>query len=285
MILRDTSFRLQLNYGGPKPEAVITTTIYSNSINILFELFPVIYISLAEINSANNFDLYLLPHIEHLKEMALPERWYYSHQNPNYPYPILVSYLKYTFYKLRQEGSKIIESENYAAFNTGLVDRRYEPIFALFSKTPNALRNWKLENFCIAGEEREGKELVRQFNPLPKRAHYADKVVDMLYDTLAPKPELDWHHIVVENVDRLPIDFLEDNCPKNFQLKQVVGLDCEERELYYSALSQAIKEDTKTYRNITNRFKDALELSLKRIEWNFKTAIAEFKFQMQRNSY
>lgn len=50
-------------------------------------------------------------------------------------------------------------------------------------------------------------------------------------------------------------------------------MDCEERELYYSALSQAIKEDTKTYRNITNRFKDALELSLKRIEWNFKTAI------------
>lgn len=211
--------------------------------------------------------------IEHLKEMALPERWYYSHQNPNYPYPILVSYLKYTFYKLRQERNKIIENENYAAFNTGLVDRRYEPIFALFSKTPNALRNWKLENFCIAGEEREGKELVRQFNPLPKRAHYADKVVDMLYDTLAPKPELDWHHIVVENVDRLPFDFLEDNCPKNFQLKQVVGLDCEEKEQYYGSLSQAIKEDTKTYRNITNRFKDALELSLKRIEWNFKTAI------------
>ena len=27
------------------------------------------YLSLAEINSANNFDIYLLPHIEHLKRM------------------------------------------------------------------------------------------------------------------------------------------------------------------------------------------------------------------------
>lgn len=211
--------------------------------------------------------------IQQLKEMALPERWYYSQQNPDYPYPILVSYLKYTFYKLKQEGCKILENENFAAFNTGLVDRRYEPIFALFSKTPNALRNWKLENFCIAGEEREGKELVRQFSPLPKRAHYADKVADMLYDTLAPKPELDWHHIVVENVDRLPFDFLDENCPKNFQLKKAGNLSFDEKEQYFEDLSQAIKSDTKTYRNITNRFKDSLELSLKRIEWNFKTAI------------
>ena len=222
--------------------------------------------------------------IEKLKELALPERWYYNQFNPKFPYPILASYLKYTFYKLQQEGSKIIEKDNYAAFNTGLVDKRYEPIFALFSKTPTALRKWKFENFCIAGEDKEGKELVRQFNPLPKRAHYADKVTDMLYDTLAPKPELDWHHIVVENVDRLPSDFLEENCPKDFELKNLSGLSYVEKEEYYEALSLAIKKDNKTYRNITNRFKDALELSLKRVEWNFKTAIPVYFPTLNRMS-
>lgn len=211
--------------------------------------------------------------IEKLRQIALPERWYYKDINPNSPSPILSNYLTYTFYKLQQEKDKIIEKDNYAAFNTGLVDKRYEPIFALFSKTKGGMRQWKLENFCIAGEEREGKELVRYFNPLPQRAHYADKVADMLYDTLAPKPELDWHHIVVENVGRLPLNFLEDNCPLGFKIQNAKSFSDVEKELYYDSLSDAIKKDSKTYRNITNRFKDALELSLKRVEWNFKTAI------------
>lgn len=208
-----------------------------------------------------------------LEKLCLKERWYYNQQNPKQPYPILVNYLKYTFYRLRQEGNKIIELDNYACFNTGLVDYRYEPIFAMFSKTPNGLRNWKFESFCIAGEDRFGKELVRNFNPLPRRAHYFDKVSDMLYDTLSPKPELDWNHIIVENIDRLPTNFLYENCPKNFKLKSVANLNSIEQDEYFDQLANAIKEDTKTYRNITNRFKDALELSLKRIEWNFKTAI------------
>ena len=119
--------------------------------------------------------------IEDLKNWCLNERWFfYNEQNNKQPFPILINYLKYTFYRLSQEEGKIVEKENYAAFNTGLVDKRYEPIFALFSKTPTALRNWKFESFCIAGEDRFGKELVRHFNPLPKRAHYFDKVSDML---------------------------------------------------------------------------------------------------------
>lgn len=210
---------------------------------------------------------------EDLKNLGLNERWFYNQQNPRQPYPILVNYLKYTFYRLKQEGNKIIEKDNYAVFNTGLVDKRYEPIYAMFLKTPNSLRKWRFENFCIAGEDKLGKDLVRHFNPLPKRAHYFDRVSDMLYDTLSPKPELDWHHIVVENVDRLPTNFLYENCPKDFVLKNVDNLSITEQEEYYENLAKAIKDDNKTYRNITNRFKDSLELSLKRIEWNFKTAI------------
>lgn len=210
---------------------------------------------------------------EDLKSLSLNERWFFSDSNPNQPYPILVKYLKYTFFRLRQEGDKIIELENYAAFNTGLVDKRYEPIYAMFAKTPNALRKWRFEGFCIPGEDKLGKDLVRYFNPLPKRAHYFDKVSDMLYDTLSPKPELDWHHIVVENVDRLPANFVFENCPKDFTLTNVENLNNAEQDEYYKNLAKAIVNDTKTYRNITNRFKDALELALKRIEWNFKTAI------------
>ena len=210
-----------------------------------------------------------------LKDLALPERWYYKNQNQKNPYPILTNYLKYTFYRLSKEGNKVLVKDNLAAFNTGLVDRRYEPIFAMFSKTPNALKNWRLESFCIAGED-EGKELAKKFSPLPPRAHYFDTVSDMLYDTRSPKPVMDWNHIVVENIDRLPHIFLEDNCPKEFQLKKVETLNYHDREQYFDNLGKAIENDTKAYRNITNRFKDALELALKRVEWNFKTAIPTY---------
>lgn len=211
-----------------------------------------------------------------LKNIALDERWYYKTQNPKFPYPILVNYLKYTFYRLTQENGKILENDKYAAFNTGLVDKRYEPIYAFFQRTPNALRSHRLISFCIAGEEREGKELIRQFKDKPERAHYFGNVNDMLYDTRTSKPECDWNHIVIENVSRLPQAFIQDNCPAGFTIKKIDDLDYDEKIEYFSDLSEAISNDTKTYRNITFRLKDALDLALKRVDWNFKTAIPQY---------
>lgn len=49
------------------------------------------------------------------------------------PYPILWQYLRWTFVKLNRE-KKILHSNRYAAFNTGLVDKYYKPVFALFDK-------------------------------------------------------------------------------------------------------------------------------------------------------
>ena len=213
--------------------------------------------------------------ISSLHSICLQERWHYKEVTPNNPFPILSSYLKYTFYRLTKEKGKILMEGNYAAFNTGLVDRRYEPIFALFTKTPAGVRPWRLINFCIAGED-DGKLLAKTFNPMPPRAHYFDRIADMLYDTLAPKPVCDWQHIIIENSDRLPYHFLEEVKPKGFELRHFDSLSYDEREDYYRNLSKSIVDDSKSYRNITNRFKDALELALKRIDWNFKTAIPTY---------
>lgn len=72
--------------------------------------------------------------INDLKNLALNERWYYKTQNPSYPYPILSKYLIYTFFRLSKEPGKIKTTDQYAAFNTGLVNKLYEPIYALFEK-------------------------------------------------------------------------------------------------------------------------------------------------------
>jgi hypothetical protein len=50
----------------------------------------------------------------------------------------------------------------------------------------------------------------------------------------------------------------------------------EESKNYFAALSRAIEDDERTYRAIMNRFKDALDLSIKRASWNFKTAIPQY---------
>lgn len=88
--------------------------------------------------------------IETLKNMALSERWTYSIENENYPSPILAKYLKWTFVKLMRE-NKILYSNEYAAFNTGLVDKFYKPIYAVFDKNKYNKQPWHFIDFCVAG--------------------------------------------------------------------------------------------------------------------------------------
>lgn len=216
--------------------------------------------------------------IKSLASLALDgEKWYFENDKSGEEnLPILSNYLHYTFFKLQQE-DKITysESKEYAAFNTGLVDKRYESIYALFRKNSIANRpqNWYLVDFCIDGEDRSGKTLVDQFRDFPKEALYFHDVSDMLYDTKSPKPSLDAEHIIIENIHRLPFEFIKDNAPKNFEVIRPENLNIEDREKYFDQLRVALKKDTKTYRSINNRLEDAVNLAIKRIQWNFKSAI------------
>lgn len=64
--------------------------------------------------------------IQKLAEKALPEKWSFEGKDDNY---ILKNYLKYTFKKLQEEG-KVIETDTYCVFDTGLFSHYYEPIYA-----------------------------------------------------------------------------------------------------------------------------------------------------------
>lgn len=220
--------------------------------------------------------------LNRLAFIALYEDWEFrqSHSNPDKPHPILHSYLRYTFYRLKIEGKILIQhvaGKSFAAFNTGLVDKRYEPIYALLR--PNQAGRapaWQLSSFCIAAEDLDGKELVRYFNPLPQPAHYFDTFNDVLYDVRAPDPQLDWEHIILENIDRIPHELIAEKCPPGFELQEAGALSYESRERYFTVLADAIKNHSPTYRVIKNRMQDALHLSLKRVRWNFKTAIPTY---------
>lgn len=212
--------------------------------------------------------------ISDLSKMTLKERWHYKEQVASNPHPILTKYLIHTFFRLNKEGGKILTAGRYAAFDTGLVDRLYEPIYAVFERNtiPNK-QPWYFKEFCIPAQGRFGDVLVRYFNPLPQRAHYFDKLEELIYDINAPKPKLNWDHIILDNIARLPSQFLSENAPKDFLLRDTLNMTEEEKESYYSQLKEAMAADAKTLRAIKNRFEDSLNLALKRVTWNYKTAI------------
>jgi len=209
------------------------------------------------------------------------ERWEFKNapSNPDYPFPILWSYLRHTFGKLVLERKiSVNEQASLATFNTGLVDQRYEKIYALFSPDEKAgePQPWRLAGFCTAGEGANGQDLVRYFNPLPAPAHYFDNLSEVFYDTHAGAPELDLRHLIIDRIDRYPKEFIEDHLPAGFEPRDVTQATKEDRYAYYQELGNAIEQDSRTYRRIVNRVKDAVDLSIKRVSWNFKTAIPQY---------
>ena len=136
------------------------------------------------------------------------------------------------------------ERARVAAINTGLVDPRYEAIYALLVPNDDPRAPWQFANFCNAGEGRDGQTLVRHFNPLPQTAHYFDTSIDLLYDTRTSKPELDWRHVIIERIERYPSEFVEDHWPPQFAHQDVSQMSPEGRKEYYKNLGSAIKQTT-----------------------------------------
>jgi hypothetical protein len=220
-----------------------------------------------------------------LKGLALQEDWEFKEapQNAARPFPILYSYLIHTFGKLALEGKVLVNEEaSVAAFNTGLVDPRYEPIHAFFAAQDDPRAPWQLDGLCIAGEGADGQKLVRYFSPLPSPAHYFGNPMDLLYDTRSGKPELDWQRVIIERIERYPAEFVKDHWPPGFTAQDVTGFTLAQRKAYYADLGNAIQKDSRTYRRIMNRVKDAIDLSIKRVSWNFKTAIPTYYPRVKR---
>lgn len=236
-----------------------------------------------------------------LAELALPEKWYYGDVEPEdeNKFPILKNYLAYTFKRLVYEKKIEIkfnteENTEYAAFNTGLVDRKYETIYALFKQnTKYTDVYWYLAEFVVPGEA-GGKTLIKLFNPLPQKADYFHKnIKNIYYDTSSGQLSCDYGHILVERCYRLPLEFLLDNCPVDFlsidgvDINQVYGRkeNDEERRNFFRNLGEKIKNDSRILNRLKNRMQDAVDLALKRVEWNYKTAIPVYNPSRNRMSF
>ncbi|MCL2014885.1 MAG: DUF3825 domain-containing protein [Defluviitaleaceae bacterium] len=238
-----------------------------------------------------------------LKAMALSESWFYGKAPPTNKdgepkyggAPILYHYLKHTFRRIICENKLLIATDNssrntgnFVAFNTGLVDKKFDDIYALFEyNDPQHKQPWKLSGFAVAGEKSLGKRLTGLFKYLPQRAKYFNNATEIVYDTSMGKPDCDFDHIIKDRIDRFPIDFIVDCCSKEFTEIENMDiykatskvhlpqdewqLEKEKREDYFRKLGNKIFEDSRTYKKLKNGFENALEIVFKRIVWNYKT--------------
>lgn len=220
--------------------------------------------------------------LSELASKAIDEEWDFPN-NTRKSYQILILYVKYTFSRLMRENKVCISNDNqFAAFNTGLADDHYDDIYACF--LPNDLANgspWKFVGFCTAASGGLGKQLVSYFNPLPQPPSYFKRNEDLLYDS-TKQLHTDFDHIIIDNINRLPLQFLYDQFFDNPKAAEIVenirqcGFDYQKRSTLYTELRTIICENSRLFLRIQNRLKDSIELAKKRVRWNYKTAVPSY---------
>ncbi len=211
-----------------------------------------------------------------LEEICLDEKWEYGDQK------IIQNYLLFSFDQILYEDAiaekrgmsenefKLRKGKRYAVFNTGLVNGYYSPVFALFKSATNSKRPWVFDGFHT-GDERTLSSVRKEegWEELPKPARFYDSVEDLVFDTSYSIDAVNWKHIIIDNVERIPAEYIRLYSPKGFVIE-----DSPERPMqYYENLKAAIKRDAYWYRKLVKLFSDAMDVSIKHVTWNFHYAI------------
>jgi len=219
-----------------------------------------------------------------LKELARQENWSFVSTPNDDDFPILKSYITYTFSKLWSDGGVTTSpTMQHAVFNTGLVNRNYQYIYALFEKNIGD-KPWRFLQFCIPGIKRGGRLLAENFPALPKPAHYFNDISDVVYIISKERtpdeqlPDIQQDHYFIDHPDRLPRHFLLDTCRKSEPISKLLDIDtskytAEELRQYWTSIGEAISDDEDVYDDLEASFRNAVRKAVMRVSWNYRTAI------------
>ena len=154
------------------------------------------------------FDFAFIPSydktIRYLATIADNENWDFP---DDYSYTekrntILRSYLEHTFRRIKQENKiAYTPGDDFACFNTGLVTKNLEEIYALFGRNQMPGRQPYVFNGFY---KKSNSELIEKFGSnLPDSANYLSEPEKLIYN---PHLNLIWQieHIINDNIDRFP---------------------------------------------------------------------------------
>jgi len=99
----------------------------------------------------------------------------------------------------------------------------------------------------------------------------------MLLDT-RQELHVNYDHVIIDGVrgGRYPYEWVEKNKPKNFEWKDYRMMKASERRRYLEHLAEAIRNDGDSLYDMSERLKSAKDLAIKRVSWNYKTAIPQY---------
>lgn len=218
--------------------------------------------------------------LSELADKALFENWDFAGAQQK-DHQILIQYIKYTFYRLVREDKVCISRDRqFACFNTGLVDKHYDDIYACFMPNdPGSETEWKFSGFCTAASRTLGKQIVNYFSPLPQPPCYFERGEQLFFD-MSRQLLTDFDHIIIDNISRLPVQFLCDqfnDCPEARDLaEELRTADYRRKREIYELLKTIVSDNNRLFIRIQNRLKDSIELAKKRVSRNYKTAIPSY---------
>lgn len=228
--------------------------------------------------------------IAKLAKIAQPEKWYYGAKPKNGENEILWSYIKYTFRRLVWE-DKICykeypaENEDYAVFNTGLLNRFYKEIYAVFIKNTEEKKPqyWFCQGFCTWGTGWLGNKIAEVFQDdlMPERADYLQSKGENVFLDLKKKINLKDEHILLDRLDRLPKPLLQSIFTGKTEeleingdtLDSIGGKDDNTKRRYFNEVRKRIEGDSNLLLRMMDTLYGSLSRAIKKVEWNYKTAV------------
>ena len=197
-----------------------------------------------------------------LKGLTLEEPW-----GDDGKFRLLDNYLRYTYARVK-ELNKIALSEDglYGCWNTGLVDKRYLPIYCFMTRR-NPMERWVFQGFCIDGEDL-GKTMTSKISDPPERAEYFTDG-NLLFEADSNKLSVDYDHIITEHPSRLPEEWVKRALSGDATDK----LENEMVSQYDERVGELISKDRDALTFLQTLLKQAIDISIMRCQWNYKTAI------------
>lgn len=219
-----------------------------------------------------------------VKELALlakNEKWCYRHSKD--PYVILKIYLQYTYYRLQAQNKIFFDkTSGFASFNTGLKTEDYEDIYAvlLLSKDKSIQEKYLFQGFTVSASQGLGKIIVEHFNPLPKRATYIENSDEIFFDT-NKEIHTDERHIILDNIDRFPLDYLSTMVSPFSDVKKILDTIKKTKsdltkEKLYRKLEESIEKNSLLYTLLKTSLDNTISKAKRMVEYDYRMALASF---------
>jgi len=176
--------------------------------------------------------------ISDLANMAIPEPWTFQSDENN---SILKRYLSKTLERLQEE-NKVVTTDNFCAFDTGLFTQNYESIYLLAEKSSrqvgqNIIKEWAFKEFCT--EYRfDSTDILN----IPKRADYFTDPSLLIFD---------WHYPV-----RVQYGHILDDGKNQYRLPDCIANSKMKLQLFTGIVDTSIKRVIANYKLAVPQYYD-----------------------------